>query len=254
MRSIAAFAALALLVARPAVAADGTSVALETPWCIPDLPYARIQREFSAMLEKGDCSDTMAKANTGTHLLGIHSCRDVESDAGVRCKSFAFQINNANSQVQASGVRFVMKGSGRWCRRSSNDWTAVEPEIVNFREIMRDGPPPPQTTCADPPRPTVASLAPRPAPVVRPPFCAADYRPACGDLVALRYLETQAASDDALRAAVVTFLADERETRWRDLPNAVELGRLTGAALERSRRRATCTPPPPAGTIACGRT
>jgi len=248
--------------------------AFESLKCIPDLPYERIEREFSALLDKPECAEVQVRANTRTHLLFVRDCRPQRTDwTQAECKTFGFQINNATTETpQASGARFFIKGTAKWCRPTplSRTWSAAEPEVISVKSILKDGPTPPLFACREPSQYTLSSIAPtqpatptpvapdpgpgptqQVAPQVVPPTtparqpappptpkCLGDYRLLCSDLATLRYLTAPTATDDEFDAAVVAFLADERETAPGLRP--VELGRLGAAAVARSTAARGC--------------
>ncbi len=184
------FAVLAAVgLAAPSTAVPAEVAALQTLYCIPQLPAARVRAEISRLLDGPECEAAMVKENIGTHILAVGGCRSVapvaDSDA---CKIFSFQVNNATSVTpQASGARFVLKGAGRWCRRSSGDWYPDEPDQFALRDILTSGPPLPDITCRVPeawygPRPVVAFSPPNPpasapAPVAPSPAVAAAASP-----------------------------------------------------------------------------
>jgi hypothetical protein len=162
IRRLCASIATALL-AGSSVAAPADVGVFETLYCIPHLPATRVLSEFSRLLEGDDCGMAVAKQNLGTHIVAVGECRIAPAIAGTDlCKTFSFQINNASTiTAQASGTRFVLKGNGRWCRRSNGDWYPDEPEQITRREIMV-GPSPPDVTCRVPeawygPLPVVAA-------------------------------------------------------------------------------------------------
>lgn len=257
------FAALLALALAPSPA---LAEALESLKCIPDLPYSRIASEFSALLDKPECADVQVRANVQTHLLFVRDCRPQRADwSGYECKTFNFQINNATTETPlATGARFYLKGSAKWCRAAtaSHAWAAAEPEVINQIGLLRDGPALAAYTCHEPSQYRLAGVAPtQPAtplrldppvvqtPVVPPPpiasapiapappvaKCAGGYRLVCSDLATLRYLARPDASDAEFGPAARAFLSDERDAAATGaVPPPMELGRLSAAAVARS--------------------
>lgn len=248
--------------------------ALESLKCVPDLPYARITQEFSALLEKPECADVQIRSNIETHLLFVRDCRLQPSDwTASQCKTFNFQINNATTDTpRARGALFFMKGSAKWCKPSpaSHTWTAAEPEKITESKVIKGGPqtlpdacpdqPPYQLSSIQPPpttapTPTVAAPS-MPAPPPPLPKCARDYRLVCADLAALRYLPSATATDAEFETAVRSFLVDEREPTATPVPPPpTELGRLSAAAVARPSVARGCSGDRSAkGTVvACGK-
>ena len=154
--------------ARAAAPVREEVAALQSLYCVPDLPPTRVVAEFSRLLDKAECAWAMVKADIGTHLIGINDCIGAPVVPGTDfCKTFSFQINNMNSPDVRPGVpRFVLKGSGRWCRRIGGDWYADEPDRFATPIVSAAGPRLSDATCAKPadwgPR-SLASLVPPPA-------------------------------------------------------------------------------------------
>ena len=220
---------------------------------IPGLEYSAIVREFSKLLDDRNCAVNQDSSNIRTHMLFVKNCRDVGPSAiSGQCKSFDFQINNASSLSDlASGPRFIVKGSGRWCRTAPHTWSPAEPDILTMREVMQGGPSFPEiarslaqppsgeselsipprdgvparvTVPAPVPTPTVMPVAPAPElphvlepmraaprPSPPPPKCESGYKIACEDFAKLLYLTTPDASDEEFERAIRMFLSDERE-------------------------------------------
>lgn len=278
LRTVAVIAALSVW----SVEARAQEVAaLAALYCIPDLPSDRIVAEFSRLLDQPDCASVLAKRNIETHVIGISECRSVAAVPGSeRCRTFVFQIANRGADAtRASGVRFAIKGTARWCRRVGGGWYPDEPDRLVGTVVDSNGPQLPDTTCRMPEgwgRRDTASLSPPPvtpparsappagslgtttpvdpfkdtpsSPAPVPPMVTASSQPlcrtthgaVCTDLVTLRYLASAAASDEELHRALGEFLADERRPASSPPPPIRDLEAATAAAVTRSRTAPIC--------------